>query len=341
MVLGIHAMRSATHHAWNAKSHVLPVVHHSLYSAPQLPPGHRFPMGVFQQIYEVLMCKKWMSEEQVHAPQELASREVIQLVHCKDYTAAFLEGRLPAAMKRRIGFGDCVNDQELIDRTLVEVSGTLLTAQLALKHGMAVNTAGGTHHAFRSSGSGFCILNDIAITIEWLLAAGCIKKALVVDLDVHQGDGTASIFHARDEVFTFSMHAQNNFPARKQKSTLDIGLPDGTGDDEYIHALSEQLPEVLRKFQPDVVLYDAGVDVHQGDALGKLNLTDEGIFRRDLLVLDTCFGHDIPVAGLVGGGYADCLHVLANRHCSLHRAAHKVLFPSSFLEEEHDTKNPG
>ena len=300
----------------------LPIVYHPLYSAPKLREGHQFPMGVFEKIFEVLLADKMICQSQIHVPNSLADRSLLNLVHCEEYVERFLDRALEPPMVRRIGFGDAMQTQVLVDRTLAEVSGTLLTAELAIKHGLAVNTAGGTHHAFRAHGSGYCILNDLAITSEYLLASGLAKRILVLDLDVHQGDGTASFFSpARTEVFCLSVHARNNFPARKQKSHLDIELEDGCLDDQYLGILSEILPRVLRDFQPSIVLYDAGVDVHVDDALGKLSLTDDGLLRREFMVLDTCLGHDIPVAGFVGGGYHDDLYLLAQRHALLHRAA--------------------
>jgi acetoin utilization deacetylase AcuC-like enzyme len=203
-------------------------------------------------------------------------------------------------------------------------TGTLLTAQLALRHGLACNTAGGTHHAHASHGGGFCILNDLAVTAEVLLQQGSVQRVLILDLDVHQGDGTASIFKGRQDVFTLSVHCQSNYPYRKPPSHMDVGLPDGTDDVAYLRQISEILPGVLQDFRPDIVLYDAGVDVHVDDALGKLCVSDEGLMRRELLVMDTCLAEGIPLAGYVGGGYAADLDVLADRHIWLHLAAEQM-----------------
>ncbi|KAL4515080.1 hypothetical protein Ndes2526B_g03607 [Nannochloris sp. 'desiccata'] len=303
---------------------LLPVVHHPLYSAPQLPQGHRFPMGVFQRIYDVLIEQAIIVPKQVHIPRSLPTHSMLKLVHTPEYISSFCSGQLNAATMRRIGFGEVTRSRTLIDRTKAEVAGTLLTAELALEHKIAVNTAGGTHHAFAAYGSGFCILNDLAITAESLLTRGACRRILILDLDVHQGDGTASLFQNRSDVFTLSIHAANNFPARKQSSHLDIGLPDGTGDDDYLKTVAEALIYVLQSFKPDLVLYDAGVDIHIDDTLGRLSITNEGLARRELLVLDTCLGSDVPVAGVVGGGYHADLNVLAERHCWLHRAASEL-----------------
>jgi len=317
LLAGLQTMAPGTKAQWSMP---LPIVYHPLYSAPKLREGHQFPMGVFEKIFQILTADKMICESQVHVPNSLPDRHLLSLVHSVDYIDKFLERALDPTMIRRIGFGDAMQTQVLVDRTLAEVSGTLKTAEMALKHGLALNTAGGTHHAFRAHGSGYCILNDLAITSEYLLSSGLAKKVLILDLDVHQGDGTASIFNSRSEIFCLSMHARNNFPARKQKSHLDIELEDGCSDDQYLGILSEVLPRVLRDFQPSIVLYDAGVDVHFGDALGKLSITDDGLLRREFMVLDTCLGHDIPVAGFVGGGYHDNLFVLGRRHALLHQA---------------------
>lgn len=277
--------------------------------------------AVFQSIHDRLLSQNIISPQQVHIPPSLPSINKLKLVHDSEYISAFCNGTLDSHILRRIGFGDVTRTQTLIDRTKAEVAGTLLTAELALEHGLAVNTAGGTHHAFKDTGSGFCILNDLAVTAEVLLRRGACNRILILDLDVHQGDGTASIFEGRSDVFTLSVHAANNFPARKQRSHLDIGLPDGTSDDIYLATVADALLDVLRTYRPDLVLYDAGVDPHVDDSLGRLALSDEGLARRELLVLDTCLGSDIPVAGVVGGGYHPDLDVLADRHCWLHKAA--------------------
>ena len=305
----------------------MPVVYHPLFSAPQLPTGHRFPMQVFRRIYERLLSQQVIDSSQIHIPNMYGIDDHLKLVHCPDYLERFNTGTLSNEMKRRIGFKHITSDRCLIDRTKAEVAGTLLCARLALQHGMSCSTAGGTHHAHRSFGSGFCLVNDLAVTTEVLLSEGLASRILIVDLDVHQGDGTAAIFKELDrsnQVFTLSVHAEKNFPARKAASSLDIGLEDGCEDGEYLSTVAEALGSILPSFRPDLVLYDAGVDVHKDDELGKLSLTDEGIYRRDLLVMDSCLASGIPVAGFVGGGYHKCLDTLADRHILLHRAASRL-----------------
>jgi len=297
----------------------LPLVYHSDYVAP-LPDGHRFPMPKFRQLYELLLADGVARPEQFHTPQ-LPPSEWISLVHTPEYVQAYCDGTLDAKAQRRIGLPW---SEALVNRTCVAVGGTILTAQLALAHGLACNTAGGTHHAFPSYGSGFCIFNDLAIACRVLQQLNLVQKVLIIDLDVHQGDGTAFIFQNDDSVFTFSMHCEVNFPGTKQTSDLDVPLPVGMEDQAYLETLAFYLPDLLANVKPDLVLYDAGVDPHAGDRLGKLALTDTGIFRREMQVLSTCIAAGYPVACVIGGGYADDLKSLVWRHSLLHRAASEI-----------------
>lgn len=294
----------------------LPLVYHPDYIAP-LPEGHRFPMPKFRQLYEVLLSDRVAQLEQFHTP-ERPPQEWIELVHTTDYVQAYCQGTLDPKAQRKIGLPWSL---ALANRTCVAVGGTILTAQLALTHGLACNTAGGTHHAFPNYGSGFCIFNDLAIAARYLQKIGLVRQILILDLDVHQGDGTAFIFQDDNSVFTFSMHCEVNFPGIKQKSDLDVPLPVGMEDDAYLQTLAQYLPDLLSQIKPDLVLYDAGVDPHLEDKLGKLCLTDTGIFRREMQVLSTCVAAGYPVACVIGGGYADDLNALVYRHSLLHRAA--------------------
>lgn len=297
----------------------LPLVYHPDYVAP-LPPGHRFPMAKFQLLYEILLADGVAQPEQFHLPGR-PPQEWIEQVHTPDYVQAYCQGTLDARAQRRIGLPW---SPALVNRTCVAVGGTILTAKLALQHGIACNTAGGTHHAFPSYGSGFCIFNDLAIATRLLQHLGLVRTVLIVDLDVHQGDGTAAIFHNDATVFTFSMHCQVNFPGTKQQSDLDVPLPEGMEDEAYLRMLQAYLPDLLSQVKPDLVFYDAGVDPHGGDRLGKLALTDTGLFQRDHYVLSTCLAQGYPAACVIGGGYADDLFALAYRHSLLHRAARDV-----------------
>ncbi|BAZ65487.1 MAG: histone deacetylase [Pelatocladus maniniholoensis HA4357-MV3] len=297
----------------------LPLVYHSDYVAP-LPEGHRFPMPKFQQLYELLLADGVAYPSQFYIP-ERSQQELIELVHTPEYVQAYCEGTLDSKAQRRIGLPW---SSALVNRTCVAVGGTIMTAKLALNHGLACNTAGGTHHAFPNYGSGFCIFNDLAIAPRVLQKLGLVQKILIVDLDVHQGDGTAFVFQNDDSVFTFSMHCEVNFPGTKQKSDLDVPLSIGMEDDEYLQTLAAFLPDLLSQVKPDLVFYDAGVDPHVGDRLGKLALTDTGIYRREMQVLSTCIAAGYPVACVIGGGYADDLKSLVYRHSLVHRAASEV-----------------
>lgn len=298
---------------------VLPIVYHPDYVAP-LPDGHRFPMSKFRLLYERLLVDGVMDKSQVHRP-ERSPREWLELVHTSAYVQAYCEGTLDAKAQRRIGLPW---SSALVNRTCVAVGGSVLTAQLALQYGLACNTAGGTHHAFPSYGSGFCIFNDLAIAARALKQLGLVQTVLIVDLDVHQGDGTAFIFQDDPGVFTFSMHCEVNFPGTKQQSDLDVPLPQGMEDDAYLQTLAGYLPALLSAVKPDLVLYDAGVDPHFGDRLGKLCLTDTGLFRREMQVLGTCVSQGYPIACVIGGGYADDLQALVYRHSLVHRAADDI-----------------
>ena len=297
----------------------LPIVYHPDYVAP-LPEGHRFPMPKFGKLYERLLCDRIATADQFHAPT-IPPTEWLERVHTPEYVKAYYEGTLDSKAQRRIGLPW---SSALVKRTCTAVGGTILTAQLALEYGLACNTAGGTHHAFPSYGSGFCIFNDLAIASRVLQHLNRVQKILILDLDVHQGDGTAVIFKDDASVFTFSMHCEANFPGTKQKSDLDISLPVGMDDEAYLQTLAQYLPDLLSEVQPDLVLYDAGVDPHAGDRLGKLALTDTGLYRREMQVLSTCVAAGYPVASVIGGGYADDLNALIYRHSLLHRAASEI-----------------
>jgi len=297
----------------------LPLVYHPEYVAP-LPPGHRFPMAKFRKLHDLLLTDGVATADQFFAPEPLP-REYLELVHTPAYVQDYCSGDLSPKAMRRIGLPW---SPALVNRTCIAVSGTVLAAQLALQVGLACNTAGGTHHAFPHYGAGFCIFNDLAIAARVLQQLGLAAKILIVDLDVHQGDGTAYIFQDDPSVFTFSMHCEINFPSMKQASDLDVALPEGMEDEAYLQTLDHYLPDVLSQVRPNLVLYDAGVDTHGGDRLGKLALTDNGLRRREMQVLHTCLSQGYPVACVIGGGYAEDLDALVYRHSLLHRAADEL-----------------
>ena len=261
----------------------LPVVFHPDYTVP-LPPGHRFPIGKFGRIKDVLL------EDGIILPASLveptpAPREWLTLAHHEAYVDVVLNLALDRRAIRRLGLP--LSDA-LVRRGRAAVGGTVLTGRLALEHGLACNTAGGSHHAFADHGAGFCLFNDVAVAIRVLRSEKLIGRALVVDLDVHQGDGTAAIFQDEPEVFTFSLHCEANYPSAKETSDLDIGVPPGTGDDVYHSVLATHLPVLLADHRPDIVFYNAGVDPHVEDKLGRLALSDGGLARRDRTVIETC-----------------------------------------------------
>lgn len=292
-----------------------PFIYHPAYSAP-LPSSHRFPMAKFRLLHQLLLERELARAEQFVQPLP-APRRWLELVHEPRYHQAFAHGTLTHQEQRRIGLPATT---ALVQRTWLAVGGTVLTARLALEHGLACHLAGGTHHAYPDRGSGFCIFNDCAVAAQVLLDEGRVQQLMVIDLDVHQGDATAAIFASEPRVFTVSVHCQSNFPLRKQNSDIDLPLDDGLQDDDYLIAIGDLIPNLLDQVQPDLVLYNAGVDPHRGDRLGKLCLSSIGLLNRDRLVLDACLRRSIPVATVIGGGYDD-LEPLVQRHALVFRAA--------------------
>ena len=294
----------------------LPIIHHPGYSI-DLPDGHPFPMGKFRALRRQLHWLDASGGAEWIEPEEVTEAALLR-VHTAEYVDAFLGGGLDAAAQRRSGFKW---SEALVSRVRLETGGTLRTVEAALATGLALNTAGGTHHAHADAASGYCLINDIAVAAAHALAMGWVGRILVIDLDVHQGDGTAGLFARRPEVFTFSVHAQSNVPARKLTSDLDVGLSRGVGDTEYLDALGHRLPGLLTSFGPQLVIYDAGVDVHARDRLGHLSLSDAAIRARDSYVIRTCREAKIPVAAVIGGGYDRDIEALAARHAILHETA--------------------
>lgn len=300
----------------------LPIVYHPAYSKPVLPEGHRFPMPVFREIYKRLIRDGVaVPGRNLYQPARMPSMEELLLAHDREYVDRFRHGALDEKATRKIGLPW---SEALVERTLAEVAGTILAADLALAAGLAVSCAGGTHHAHRDHGSGYCIFNDLAIAAKRVVARKAVDRVLIVDLDVHQGDGTARILEHDDSVFTLSVHCAENFPSAKAFSDRDVALPRGTGDEVYLKTVEAALRETMQDFKPNLVLYDAGVDVHEADALGGFRLTDEGLIRREALVLDVCVGGGVPVAAFVGGGYDDNMEELVRRHCILHHVAREI-----------------
>lgn len=250
-------------------------------------------------------------------PSPPAGAESIALAHDRDYVSQFLAGTLPAAAMRRIGFPW---SQGLVKRTLASAGGTLAATRDAMETGFGATLAGGTHHAFRREGSGFCVFNDVAIAILSLRAEGRARRAAVVDLDVHQGDGTAHFFEHDPDVLTISLHGANNFPFRKQRSKIDVELPDRTGDAAYLQALESVLPRVA-EFRPEIVFYLSGVDALATDVLGRLALTLDGLKARDERVIGECFRNRLPLVITLGGGYSKPIELTAEAHANTFRVA--------------------
>lgn len=273
-----------------------------------LPPGHKFPVPKYRLLRRRL--EQFRVFEFQPAPE--ANPDDIVLAHNPDYVRSFLDGTIDPIRMRRIGFPW---SEGLVHRTLASVGGTMQAAELALDSRWGGNLAGGTHHAFHDEGSGFCVFNDIAVSILALRARGRVRRAAVLDLDVHQGDGTAAIFESDPDVLTISLHGRNNFPFRKQQSRIDVALDDGTGDDAYLAALCGVLPALV-EFTPEIVFYQAGVDALEADRLGRLALTLDGLARRDLLVIGTCRDERLPLVITLGGGYADQIDLTVQAHAT-------------------------
>jgi acetoin utilization deacetylase AcuC-like enzyme len=291
-----------------------------------LPPGHKFPMSKYARLRALLETDDRFSLE----PAPSADAATIQLAHDPEYVEQFLSGALPAAAMRRIGFPW---SEGLVRRTLASAGGTLAATADALNSGFGGTLAGGTHHAFRSEGSGFCVFNDVAIAVHWLKsrasrslgpAAWNIRRVAIVDLDVHQGDGTAHFFKDDPQVLTLSLHGAHNFPFHKQPSTIDIELPDKTGDAEYLEALDDVLPRVWA-FEPEIVFYLSGVDALSTDVLGRLALTQEGLKARDRRVVGGAHVRGIPLVVTLGGGYSNPIEATAQAHANTFRIAAEIL----------------
>lgn len=289
-------------------THAHPIVHHPDYTAP-LPPGHRFPMDKYQATMLALadlVADRWAM---VHRPAPIAQADAAR-VHGVAYAAQVFAGDLPPESTRRIGFA--VTPAILL-RAQLASGGTLLAARLALRHGCASNTAGGSHHAGPWGGSGYCVFNDVGIAATLLLDSGEIESAVVLDLDVHQGDGTAAIFADEPRVVTASIHCEANFPHRKVPGDLDIGLAVGTGDDAYLEALTLLLPGLLAR-KPSLLFYNAGVDPHAQDRLGRLALTNAGLAARDRMVRTACESAGVPLVSVMGGGYGTDAAAIGRLH---------------------------
>jgi acetoin utilization deacetylase AcuC-like enzyme len=274
--------------AWSSAAYTIP-----------LPAGHRFPIEKYALLRERVIALALIPRDRILDPPRATRNELLR-AHTAEYVDAIDAGTLGAAEMRRVGFPW---SPELVERSHRAVGGTVAAARAALTDGVAINLAGGTHHAFPGHGEGFCVFNDVAVALRTLLDENAIARAAIIDLDVHQGNGTNAIFAGDDRVFTFSMHGARNYPFTRVAGSLDIELPDGTGDDAYLTQLDEALPRVLAAARADLVIYLAGADPHERDRLGRLALTFDGLARRDAVVLESCRAVGIPVAITIAGGY--------------------------------------
>lgn len=282
--------------------------------------NHRFPMQKYGLVYERLLTEGTLAGVQVLQPEPVTVDDLL-LVHTRDYVERFLTGAMSAQEMRRLGFPWSA---ALARRARLATQGTITASRMAWQHGLAANLAGGSHHAFADHGEGFSVFNDIAVAMRVLQRDSGLRRAAVIDCDVHQGNGTATIFAGDPSVYTCSLHGAKNYPFRKAQSSLDLELPDNTDDTAYLMVLQTHLPAILARFQPQMVWYLAGVDPYVGDKLGRLALTLDGLRQRDAYVLATCYQAGIPVVTTMGGGYAPQIEAIVEAHCNTVRLACKL-----------------
>ncbi|MDQ3846209.1 MAG: histone deacetylase [Bacteroidota bacterium] len=297
----------------------LHIAYDPIYAHP-LPEGHRFPMIKYELIPGQLIYEGIIKEENLFSPYP-CSDEVVLQTHTQMYVAKLKEQKLSAAEQRRIGFSQ---SPQLTKREFIITQGTIDCCIYALGNGVALNVAGGTHHAYADHGEGFCLLNDFAVAAQYLLHHGLAKQIVIIDLDVHQGNGTAKLFEGCEQVFTFSMHGRNNYPFHKEKSNLDIALEDGTDTATYLHLLTETLPSLIKKLKPDFAFYLSGVDILESDKFGKLRVTMQGCRLRDEIVFSLLKQHHIPCTVAMGGGYSSDIKTIVEAHCQTFRSAKEI-----------------
>ncbi len=300
---------------------MLKIAYHPIYNHP-LKEGHRFPMEKYDLLPKQLLYEGTCKPENFFE-SEIPNNKHFFTVHEPEYFFDLLNITLNQKAARRIGFP---LSEALIEREMIIADGTMKASEFALKNGISMNIAGGTHHAFSNRGEAFCLLNDQAIAAKYLQNKGLVDKILIVDLDVHQGNGTAEIFRNDTSVFTFSMHGKGNYPFEKEKSDLDIALENDTKDDVYLSILKDTLPKLIVQENPDFIYYLCGVDVIETDKLGKLSLTLQGCKERDRFVLQTCFDTQIPVMCSMGGGYSKGINTIVEAHANTYRLAQEIFF---------------
>ncbi|WP_116790047.1 histone deacetylase family protein [Flavobacterium psychrotrophum] len=300
---------------------MFPIAYHPIYKHP-LPEGHRFPMLKYELLPQQLLLEGIAAQADFFEPG-MPDMSHVLAVHKKDYVNDLLNLTLDPRAARKTGFP---LSAALVERELRIAQGTILGAEKALQTGIAFNIAGGTHHAYSTHGEAFCLLNDQAIATQYLINNNLAKKILIVDLDVHQGNGTAEIFTGDNAVFTFSMHGKTNYPFKKETSGLDIALPDDTGDDEYLNILREILPKLIDTQKPDFIFYLSGVDILSTDKLGKLGCSVSGCKQRDEVVLQLCNKLNIPVQCSMGGGYSPDIKIIIEAHTNTYRVAKDLYY---------------
>ena len=294
-------------------------VFYSPYYYAEIGENHVFPIRKFELARDRLVAEKTLRRAEIIEPSPALVEDVL-LAHTADYVSRLIDGELTAKEIRRLGLPW---SKSLVRRSFLATNGTILAARHALQNGVASNLAGGTHHAFPDRGEGFCVLNDVAVTVRVLQRDGLARRFLIIDLDVHQGNGTAFIFRDDNAVFTFSMHGAKNYPLFKEESTLDVNLPDKTVDADYLRILCENLPGVF-EHKPDIVFYLGGADPYENDRLGRMSLTIDGLKRRDELVLQYAAAHQIPIVTTLSGGYAKDINDTVEIHCNTIRAVKSV-----------------
>jgi len=287
-----------------------------------LEENHRFPMVKYELIPEQLIRENTCTNENFFSPTKIDSKIILK-THQKEYFDRFTSLKLSKKEIREIGFP---LSQELVDRELQIAQGTITGVLYSIEHGISMNVAGGTHHAFYDRGEAFCMLNDQAIAANYIIQEGFFKKILIIDLDVHQGNGTASLFNSNPNVYTLSFHGKKNYPFRKEKSDLDIEFDDNTNDNEYLKVLKETIPKVIDQFEPEFIFYLSGVDVLDNDKLGRLSLTINGCKERDRFILEICKNNSIPVQVSMGGGYSIVLKNIIEAHSNTFRLAQEIFF---------------
>lgn len=292
------------------------------YYIHSLPKGHRFPMAKYELLPQQLLLEGTIEEDAFFSPDKI-SKEHVLAIHDEKYFNDLVGLKLDRRAQRKTGF---VHNEDLIIREQIILEGTRKCTEYAIEHGVSMNIAGGTHHAFTDRGEGFCMLNDQAVASKWLLDNNKASKILIMDLDVHQGNGTAEIFQNTPEVFTFSMHGANNYPLKKETSDLDVPLPDGIKDNEYIYLLERSLDNILNNFTPDFLFFQSGIDIIETDKLGRLGVSIKGCKQRDEIVFKMARELELPIVTSMGGGYSEEIKYIIEAHANTFRTAQHIFF---------------